>query len=103
MKLTANKQLAKWIDAFVKREGIAEEACLRLVSPIEYPGQSSFDSLKDLDEDKEKYRVIAVTYPYEYYAPQLLISTPMLQEQMRFHKPKSDEEVIEMLKDMIAI
>lgn len=104
MKPKVSKTMAKYINSFVKKNKLAENAEFAYVGPADYPGGTFFnpDAEDDYDCVRDKYQVIRINYPSEHYACPCVISTPMLKKAVG-GRTLGTEEFDEILRKWIEI
>ena len=108
MNIQVSKVFAKFINKTAKEMGFEAHAEVVLL-PYEgysfYTGQSVVDASfsGDYDWETRDFKTIKVTYPDNYYACPVYLTTKGLVEEFRSRGVETADELKEMLKDMLEI
>ena len=106
MNIKVSKVFANFINKTAKEMGFeahAEVIALRSSAYTFATGNDVWDGECDYCWKTDTYRVIEVSYPYEYYATRRFLTTYELVKEFRKRGVKTAEELKEMLKDMLEI
>ena len=106
MNIAVTKTFASFINKTAKALGFKCHAEVIAIPASAYAfctGYSRWDSEIDHDYATDTFKVIEVTYPYEYYATRKLLTTCELSEEFRRRKIETVEELQVMLRDMLEV
>ena len=106
MNIKVSKVFANFINKTAKEMGFeahAEVIALRSSAYTFATGNDMWDGDCDYDWKTDTYRVIEVSYPYDFYATRRFLTTYELVQEFRKRKVESVDELKEMLKDMLEI
>lgn len=106
MKIQVSKVFANFINKTAKEMGFeahAEVVALRSSAYTFATGTDRWDGDCDYDWESDTYRVIEVSYPYEFYATRRFLTTYELVKEFRSRGVKTTEGLKDMLKDMLEI
>ena len=106
MNIAVSKVFAQFINKTAKEMGFeahAEVLALRSSAYTFATGVDMWDGECDYDWKTGTYRVIEVSYPYEFYATRKFLTTYELTREFRQRGVKTVEELKEMLRDMLEI
>ena len=106
MNIQVSKVFAKFINKTAKEMGFeahAEVIALRSSAYTFATGNDMWDGECDYDWKTDTYRVIEVSYPYDFYATRRFLTTYELVKEFRQRKVETVDELKEMLKDMLEI
>jgi hypothetical protein len=108
MNIQVSKVFAKFINKTAKEMGFEAHAEVVLL-PYEgysfYTGQSVVDASfsGDYDWETRDFKTIKVTYPDNYYACPVYLTTKGLVEEFRSRGVKTMEELKDMLREMLEV
>ena len=108
MNIQVSKVFAKFINKTAKEMGFEAHAEVVLL-PYEgysfYTGQSVVDASfsGDYDWETRDFKTIKVTYPDNYYACPVYLTTKGLVEEFRSRGVKTLEELKDMLREMLEV
>ena len=108
MNIQVSKVFAKFINKTAKEMGFEVHAEVVLL-PYEgysfYTGQSVVDASfsGDYDWETRDFKTIKVTYPDNYYACPVYLTTKGLVEEFRSRGVKTMEELKDMLREMLEV
>lgn len=106
MNIQVSKVFANFINKTAKEMGFeahAEVIALRSSAYTFATGTDIWDGECDYDWKTDTYRVIEVSYPYDFYATRKLLTTHELVSEFRKRGVKTADELKEMLRDMLEI
>ena len=106
MNIQVSKVFAKFINTTAKELGFeahAEVIALRSSAYTFTTGTDRWDGECDYDWEHDTYRVIEISYPYDFYATRKFLTTKELVSEFRERGVETAEELKEMLKDMLEI
>ena len=106
MNIQVSKVFANFINKTAKEMGFeahAEVIALRSSAYTFATGTDRWDGECDYDWENDTYRVIEVSYPYDFYATRKFLTTYELVKEFRKRGVKTVDELKEMLKDMLEI
>ena len=106
MNIAVSKVFASFINKTAKEMGFeahAEVLALRSSAYTFATGVDMWDGEPDYDWKTGTYRVIEVSYPYDFYATRKFLTTYELTREFRQRGVKTVEELKEMLRDMLEI
>ena len=106
MNIQVSKVFAKFINTTAKELGFeahAEVIALRSSAYTFATGTDRWDGECDYDWEHDTYRVIEISYPYDFYATRKFLTTKELVSEFRERGVETAEELKEMLKDMLEI
>ena len=106
MNIKVSKVFAKFINKTAKEMGFeahAEVIALRSSAYTFATGTDIWDGECDYDYATGTYKVIEVSYPYDFYATRRFLTTYELVKEFRRRGVETAEELKEMLKDMLEI
>ena len=106
MNIKVSKVFANFINKTAKEMGFkahAQVIALRSSAYTFATGVDQWDGERDYDWETGTYRVIEVSYPYEFYATRKFLTTYELTREFRQRGVKNVEELKEMLRDMLEI
>ena len=106
MNIAVSKVFAQFINKTAKEMGFeahAEVLALRSSAYTFATGVDMWDGECDYDWKTGTYRVIEVSYPYDFYATRKFLTTYELTREFRQRGVKTVEELKEMLRDMLEI
>lgn len=106
MNIQVSKTFANFINKTAKEMGFeahAEVIALRSSAYTFATGTDLWDGERDYDWKTDTYRVIEVSYPYDFYAANRYLTTYELTKEFRRRGVKTAEELKDMLRDMLEI
>lgn len=106
MNIQVSKVFAKFINKTAKEMGFkahAEVVALRSSAYTFATGTDLWDAGADYDWEHDTYRVIEVSYPYDFYATRKFLTTYELNQEFKRRGVKTEDELKEMLRDMLEI
>lgn len=106
MKIQVSKTFAKFINDTAKEMGFeahAEVIALRSSAYTFATGTDRWDGECDYNWDTDTYRVIEVSYPWDFYATRRFLTTYALNLEFRKRGVKTVDELKAMLRDMLEI
>jgi hypothetical protein len=106
MNIKVSKVFAKFINTTAKEMGFeahAEVIALRSSAYTFATGTDRWDGECDYDWEHDTYRVIEVSYPYEYYATRRFLTTHELVKEFRKRGVSTADELKKMLRDMLEV
>lgn len=106
MNIKVSKTFAKFINTTAKEMGFkahAEVVALRSSAYTFATGVDMWDGECDYDWETGTYRVIEVSYPYDFYATRKFLTTYELVSEFRKRGVKSVEDLKDMLREMLEI
>ena len=106
MKIQVSKVFAKFINDTAKEMGFeahAEVIALRSSAYTFATGTDRWDGECDYNWENDTYRVIEVSYPYDFYATRKFLTTYELVNEFRKRGVKTVDELKVMLRDMLEI
>ena len=106
MNIKVSKVFAKFINTTAKELGFeahAEVIALRSSAYTFATGTDRWDGECDYDWEHDTYRVIEVSYPYEYYATRRFLTTHELVKEFRKRGVSTADELKKMLRDMLEV
>jgi hypothetical protein len=106
MNIKVSKVFAKFINTTAKEMGYeahAEVIALRSSAYTFATGTDRWDGECDYDWEHDTYRVIEVSYPYEYYATRRFLTTHELVKEFRKRGVSTADELKKMLRDMLEV
>lgn len=106
MNIKVSKTFAKFINKTAKEMGFeahAEVVALRSSAYTFATGVDMWDGECDYDWETGTYRVIEVSYPYDFYATRKFLTTYELVSEFRKRGVKSVDELKDMLREMLEI
>lgn len=106
MNIQVSKVFAKFINKTAKEMGFeahAEVIALRSSAYTFATGTDRWDGECDYDWEHDTYRVIEVSYPYDFYATRKFLTTYELNQEFKRRGVKTEDELKEMLRDMLEI
>lgn len=106
MNIKVSKVFAKFINDTAKEMGFeahAEVVALRSSAYTFATGNDMWYGDCDYDWKTDTYRVIEVSYPWDFYATRRFLTTYELVNEFRKRGVKTVDELKEMLKDMLEI
>ena len=110
MKIKVSKVFANYINKCAKEMGFKAEACVETMGESQYVYcvGNVFDAMDfgDIDmNDKGQYvfKAIAISYPYDYYAPTKYLTTAQLNKELRRRNCKTEQDLREMIRELCEI
>ena len=106
MNIKVSKVFAKFINDTAKEMGFeahAEVVALRSSAYTFATGTDRWDGECDYNWENDTYRVIEVSYPYDFYATRKFLTTYALNLEFRKRGVKTVDELKAMLRDMLEI
>jgi hypothetical protein len=106
MNIQVSKTFANFINKTAKEMGFeahAEVIALRSSAYTFATGTDWLDGECDYSPSTDTYRVIEVSYPYDFYATRKFLTTYGLTTEFRKRGVKTEEGLKDMLYDMLAI
>ena len=106
MNIQVSKVFANFINKTAKEMGFeahAEVIALRSSAYTFATGTDRWDGECDYSPKTDTYRVIEVSYPYDFYATRKFLTTSELNQEFRRRGVKTEDELKEMLRDMLEI
>lgn len=106
MKIQVSKTFAKFINDTAKEMGFeahAQVIALRSSAYTFATGTDRWDGGCDYDWKTGTYRVIEVSYPYDFYATRKFLTTYALNLEFRKRGVKTVDELKAVLRDMLEI
>ena len=106
MKIQVSKVFAKFINDTAKEMGFethAEVIALRSSAYTFATGTDRWDGECDYCYETDTYRVIEVSYPWDFYATRKFLTTYALNLEFRKRGVKTVDELKAMLRDMLEI
>ena len=102
MKVKVSKVFAKWMASAC---GVSAEVVTMNANQYRYLVGDEFDAIDAGDYDYENllFRAIMVTYPDDYYACPMYLSTARLNSEFRRRGIRTEEELKKMIKDLCEI
>ena len=106
MNIQVSKVFAKFINDTAKEMGFethAEVIALRSSAYTFATGTDRWDGECDYCYETDTYRVIEVSYPWDFYATRKFLTTYALNMEFRKRGVKTVDELKAMLRDMLEI
>jgi len=106
MNIQVSKTFANFINKTAKEMGFEAHAEVIALRPSAYTfatGTDLWDGECDYNWNTNTYRVIEVSYPYDFYATRRFLTTYELTKEFRRRGVKTAEELKDMLRDMLEI
>lgn len=106
MNIQVSKVFAKFINKTAKEMGFKAHAEVVALGSSAYTfatGTDRWDGECDYDWEHDTYRVIEVSYPYDFYATRKFLTTYELNQEFKRRGVKTEDELKEMLRDMLEI
>ena len=106
MNIKVSKTFAKFINNTAKEMGFeahAEVIALRSSAYTFATGNDMWNGDCDYDWKTDTYRVIEVSYPWDFYATRRFLTTYELVNEFRKRGVKTVAELRDMLRDMLEI
>lgn len=106
MNIKVSKVFAKFINDTAKEMGFeahAEVVALRSSAYTFATGNDMWSGDCDYDWKTDTYRVIEVSYPWDFYATRRFLTTYELVNEFRKRGVKTVDELKAMLRDMLEI
>ncbi len=106
MKVQVSKVFASFINKTAKEmsfEAHAEVVALRSSAYTFATGTDEWDGECDYDWETSTYRVIEVSYPYDFYATRKFLTTHELTTEFRKRGVKDVAGLKDMLRDMLEV
>lgn len=105
MKIQVSKVFANYINSCAKRLGFKCEARVLELTPTQYSALVPWREVCNFDfnYNTAKYKVIRISYPFEYYALPKYFSSYMLNREFTNRKVKTTEGLDRMIRDLCEI
>ena len=110
MKIKVSKVFANYINQCAKEMGFKAEAYVETMSESRYGFcvGSVFEAMDygdcDMDDEgRDVFKAIAISYPYDYYAPTKYLTTAQLNKEWRRRNGKTEQDLCEMIRELCEI
>jgi hypothetical protein len=110
MKIKVSKVFANYINKCAKEMGFKAEAYVETMSENQYRFcvGNVFDAMDngdcDMDDEgRDVFKVIAISYPCDYYAPTTYLTTEQLNKEWRRRNGKTEQDLREMIRELCEI
>lgn len=110
MKIRVSKVFANYINKCAKEMGFKAEACVETMSENQYRFcvGNVYDAM-DCDDyyltfdGRDVFKAIAISYPYDYYAPTKYLTTAQLNKEWRRRNGKTEQDLREIIRELCEI
>ena len=110
MQIKVSKVFANYINQCAKEMGFKAEASVEKMGKSQYGVcvGNVFDAMDngdcDMDDEgRDVFKAIAISYPYDYYAPTKYLTTAQLNKEWRRRNGKTEQDLREMIRELCEI
>lgn len=110
MQIKVSKVFANYINKCAKEMGFKAEASVEKMGESQYGYcvGNVFDAMDFGDSDMNNegqyvFKAIAISYPYDYYAPTKYLTTKRLLNEWRRRNGKTEQDCREMIRELCEI
>lgn len=110
MKIKVSKVFANYINKCAKEMGFKAKASVEKMGKSQYGYcfGNVFDAMDngdcDMDDEgRDVFKAIAISYPYDYYAPTKYLTTKQLNKEWRRRSGKTEQDLREMIRELCEI
>ena len=104
MQIKVSKVFAKFINETAKENGLRFKATIELIKPKFYTFYTgSYPCYEDFDFKAERFKTLCISYPADYYANEVYLSTDQIINEFRKRNIKTLEDLKQMILDLFEI